>query len=126
MLGATGFTTLLKAALSHYERWIDETTKSLRDLFADSELEMTPRSGRYWVIVTTDPSLQHLAAMIRAELNYQSDSFLDVANVLRALKERYKRLGGAGVAWFWIRTTCCITSVLTSCRGLGRMVRRPG
>jgi hypothetical protein len=94
MLGANGFVVQLKAAVSQYERWVDDTARLLREIFSDSSLEHLLRSERYWMIVTTDPTSQHLASVIRAELNDLSGSFMSAANCLRGLKERYKAMQG--------------------------------
>jgi len=93
-LGATGFDTLIRAAVAYYERWVDTTARELRDLFISSNLEAQIRGDRYWTVVTTDPSAPHLASMIRAELNDLTNVFFDAANELRALKERYKNADG--------------------------------
>jgi hypothetical protein len=92
--GATGFDALIRAAAAYYERWVDTTARELQEIFVSSNLESSIRSDRYWAIVTTDPSSPHLASMILAELNDLTNSFLNAANELRALKDRYKNADG--------------------------------
>ena len=88
-IGSPSFNQLMTPAVLAYEEWTESTRQQLRDVFRDGPVLDRLRAEKYWIIMGSVPASTRTASMMHTELNELRNYFMDVANKIHAIKERF-------------------------------------
>ncbi|MFE9601526.1 PIN domain-containing protein [Streptomyces hokutonensis] len=80
----------LRIAVNQYDKWTLTATKKLMEIFTDRSVPARMRGERYSSIVHGDYTIARQAQLLNFEIQELRTYFMDLANELRQIQEKYK------------------------------------